>query len=68
VITEQGYVRRMVQLSSNSRTLYHPNVVPPGVYVCYVKINFDVKFEKVFDINLAIYGDFPCDLRLSDKK
>ena len=57
-----------MQLTSNSRALYHANVVAPGIYVCYVQINFDPKFEKVFDINLAIYGDFPCELRLSDKK
>ena len=68
MVAAPGYIRRMVQLTSNSRALYHANVVAPGIYVCYVQINFDPKFEKVFDINLAIYGDFPCELRLSDKK
>jgi hypothetical protein len=68
MMTEYGYIKRIVELTSNSRALYHSAVFSPGSYICYTKIDFDAKYEKLFEINLAIYGDFPSQLRLSHKK
>lgn len=38
------------------RTLFKGYELQPGVYIAYVKISFDRRFEKDFDINLAVYA------------
>lgn len=42
------------------RTLFKKHRLPPGQYVVFSKIFFDQKYEKDFEVTLAIYGDGPC--------
>ena len=39
----------------------------PGVYVAYVKIDFDKKFEKDFEVTLAIYSEFACGIHIASR-
>jgi hypothetical protein len=33
-----------------------------------VRIDFDAKFEKDFDVNLAVYGDFACQVEYASRQ
>jgi hypothetical protein len=33
----------------------------------FVKIHYENKFEKDFDVNLACYAEFPCEIALASK-
>lgn len=39
-----------------------------GTYIVKVRIDFDPNFEKDFDVNLAIYSEFPCIINLATKQ
>lgn len=39
----------------------------PGIYVAYVKISFDKNLERDFDVNLAIYSEYVCDIQIAQK-
>jgi hypothetical protein len=41
---------------SSKRTLYHPLKLSGGEYIVFVKMHHDAKFEKGFDVNLAVYS------------
>ena len=43
-------------VTSNKRTLYYAEKMTAGEYIVYVKVHFDSKFEKDFDVNLACYS------------
>ena len=32
----------------------------PGLYIAKVLVDFDPKWDKEFDVNLAVYAQFPC--------
>jgi len=36
-----------------------------GTYIVKVLIDFDSKFEKDYDVNLAVYAEFPCQISLA---
>jgi hypothetical protein len=36
-----------------------------GEYLVYVKVHYDVKFEKDFDLNLAVYSEFATSVVLA---
>lgn len=40
----------------------------PGVYIVKVRIDFDAQWEKDFDVNLAVYAQFPCVITLASKQ
>ena len=50
---------------SAKRTLYKEYELTPGVYIAYVKMFFDKNYEKEFDINLAVYAEYFCDIELA---
>ena len=39
----------------------------PGTYVAFVKIDFDKKFEKDFEVTLAIYSEFACGIHIASQ-
>jgi hypothetical protein len=51
--------------NSRRRTLYYDIDVEAGVYVVFVRIHYDPQFEKDFDVNLAIYAEYPCEIALA---
>jgi hypothetical protein len=46
--------------NSRKRTLYYDIDVEAGQYIAFVRVQYDRNFEKDFDVNLAIYAEFPC--------
>jgi hypothetical protein len=61
------YIKRLTSIQSNTRTSYYKNIFEKGFYICFVKIDFDGRFEKDFDVNLAIYGDFVSHIELASR-
>lgn len=53
--------------NSRKRTLYYDIDVEAGQYIAFVKIHYDKGLEKDFDVNLAIYAEFPCEIALASK-
>ena len=51
--------------NSRKRTLYYDYDLQPGTYIALVRVHYDKSFEKDFDINLAIYAEFPCAITLA---
>lgn len=40
----------------------------PGVYIVKVRIDFNPQWEKDFDVNLAVYAEYPCVMSLASKQ
>lgn len=40
----------------------------PGVYIVKVVIEFNPQLEKDFDVNLAVYAQFPCKVELASNQ
>jgi hypothetical protein len=51
--------------NSRKRTLYHDIDLEAGQYVVFVKVHYDAQFEKDFEVNLAIYAEYPCEIALA---
>ena len=51
--------------NSRKRTLYYDIDLDAGVYIAYVRVHYEKQFEKDFDVNLAIYAEFPCEITLA---
>lgn len=49
--------------ASRNRTLYKGFDLQPGTYIVKVNIEYDSRFEKDYDVNLAVYAEYPCELR-----
>lgn len=39
-----------------------------GTYIVKVTIRFDPKWEKDFDVNLAVYAEYPCVLTFASQQ
>ena len=52
-------------VTSESRTLYKEYELTPGVYIAFVKMHFDKSYEKEFDINLAVYAEYYCEIDIA---
>lgn len=63
-----GHCQRIETVMSAERTSSRGYQLTPGVYVAYVKLDFDRQFEKDFDINLAIYAEYVCDIELAPRE
>ena len=37
----------------------------PGTYIAKVVMDFDPKWEKEYDVNLAVYAQYPCEVKLA---
>lgn len=44
------------------RTLFKKHTLPPGQYIVFGKIFFQEKWEKDYELTLAIYGDYACKI------
>ena len=58
----EGSIENAKASQSSRRTLYKGFSLDPGSYIVKVKIDYDGKFEKDYDVNLAVYAEFPCQL------
>jgi hypothetical protein len=47
------------------RTLFKKHNLTVGQYIIFSKIRFDQKWEKDYEITLAIYGDSPCRINIA---
>ena len=47
------------------RTTNQTFKLKPGIYIAKVNINFIKKWEKDYEVNLAIYAEFPCTIGLA---
>ena len=52
-------------LLSSRRTLFRSYTLQPGKHVAFVKIDYTPKFEKDFEVNLAIYSDYACEIDIA---
>lgn len=46
------------------RTLFKKHILPPGQYIVFGQIFFNEKWEKDYELTLAIYGDYACKITL----
>ena len=53
-------------ITSNKRTAFYAEKLTIGEYLVYVKVNFDLKLEKDFDVNLAVYSEFATTVVLAN--
>lgn len=53
-------LERLKGFADDKRTTQKKYRLTPGIYIVKVLMDFDSKFEKDFDVNLAIYADYPC--------
>lgn len=65
---ENEEVKQLSGIISQKRLAIQPHKLEPGVYIVYVKIDFDPEFEPDFDINLAVYGEHPCRIELASQE
>ncbi len=45
--------------------MYYDIDVEAGTYIVFVRVHYEKTFEKDFDVNLAIYAEFPCEINLA---
>lgn len=53
--------------NSRRRTLYKDWDLDAGEYIVFVKVHYDAQYEKDYDVNLAIYAEFPCEICLASR-
>ena len=63
-----GQCQRLQSVSSARRTLFKGYDLEAGEYIVKVKIDFDNRFEKEHDVNLAIYGEYACDIDFASQQ
>lgn len=44
------------------RTLFKKHTLKPGEYVVFTKIYFNQKYEMDYEVTLAVYGDYVCQV------
>jgi hypothetical protein len=59
-------IERLKGFADKRRTTEKKYRLSPGVYIVKVLMDFDPKFEKDFDVNLAVYADYPCIVELAN--
>ena len=47
---------------SSSRTTSNKYKLSPGIFIVKVLIEFDPNYETDYDVNLAIYAEYPCNI------
>ena len=61
-------MQKLQGFQSAERTTQQKYGMKVGTYIVKVRIDFDPNFEKDFDVNLAIYSEFPCIINLATKQ
>ena len=64
---EIGCTKRFMGFATKRRSLFKKYPLTPGVYVSWIKIDFDERFEKDFEVNLAIYSEYPCKINVAQR-
>jgi hypothetical protein len=65
---QNGSVQKLQGTQSRSRTTFQKYKMQPGVYIAKVIVDFDPQWDKEFDVNLAVYGEFACLISLASKQ
>ena len=60
-----GQVQKLQGFSSSKRTTFQKYNMRPGTYIAKVVMDFDPKWEKEYDVNLAVYAQYPCEVKLA---
>jgi hypothetical protein len=50
---------------SSTRTTALKYKLSPGTFIAKVVIEFDPKYETDYDVNLAVYAEYPCNIELA---
>ncbi len=58
----------MQGFASSSRTTFQKYKMQPGVFITKVTMDFNPAYEKDFDVNLAVYAEFPCKVSLASNQ
>jgi hypothetical protein len=61
-------IQKMQGFQSNARTTQQKFNLKAGIYIVKVRVDFDPKWEKDFDVNLAVYAQYPCVISLASKQ
>ncbi len=61
-------MQKLQGFQSDERTTQQKYGMKVGTYIVKVRIDFDPNFEKDFEVNLAIYSEFPCIINLATKQ
>ena len=56
---------RVQGLKSKRRTLFKKVECTEGVYIAWVRIAYNNQFEKEFDVNLALYAEYACNVEFA---
>jgi hypothetical protein len=59
---EGKYIEYFEGSQSAYRTLFKKHKLPPGEYIVFAKIYYDERFEIDYELTLAIYGDYVCEV------
>ena len=55
-----GGIQKIQGFANESRTTQQKYNMKAGVYIVKILINFDPNWEKDFDVNFAVYAQYPC--------
>jgi hypothetical protein len=61
-----GSTQKLEGFASSQRTTQKKYRLQPGTYIVKVLVDFDPKYEKDYDVNLAVYAEFPCVISLAN--
>ena len=65
---QNGHVQKLQGTQSRSRTTFQKYKMQPGIYIAKVTVDFDPQWDKEFDVNLAVYGEFACLISLASNQ
>ncbi len=58
----------MQGFQNNARTTQKRYKMTVGTYMVKVRIDFNPQWEKDFDVNLAVYAEYPCIITLASQQ
>ena len=65
---DENSTKTIVHFLSPRRTMFTPCDLTPGKYVSYVQIKYDPNYEQDFEVTLAVYSEYVCEIRLATKE
>ena len=61
-------IQKMQGFKNNARTTQKKYKMNVGTYIVKVRIDFNPQWEKDFDVNLAVYAEYPCIITLASQQ
>lgn len=61
-------IQKLQGFQSNARTTQQKFNLKAGNYIVKVRIDFNPQWEKDYDVNLAIYAQYPCVITLASNQ